>query len=741
MARRALDDGRLLQVFEAQPTRALHVMEALSALQEGPAARRGVTDALDRLVERGLLHALPGGRYRLPRDQGARVEGRFIQNPRGFAFVEANDGAGDVFIAPSGVLGAMHGDLVEAVARPGDRGREGAVTAVLKRRPATVPGTLRARAKGSWLEPDDARIRGPIVIEGEALGRDGDAVVATIDRWPVQVGEVPLGHVTEVLGEPGALKTEVRKVTVREGVEAPTAQDVLDEVARLPASVTPADFEGRVDLRERPLVTIDPDDARDHDDAVHVAARPDGGWDVTVAIADVSHYVQLGTALDRHAAERGTSVYLPDRAIPMLPQEISGRMASLLPGEERLALAVEAVVTRDGSVKEAKVFEAVMRSHARLTYGGVAAAMGWTDATKPAELADAMREQVSTADQCSSTLRSRRMRRGALDFDLPEGRVRFADDGVTPVNIVQSKRDPGVRRAYALIEDLMLLANEVVAEICVHEQLAAIYRVHGGPQGEAFERFLAAARAMGRPLDEEALTQPRQLSEFLRSLRGTPEARVLGMLLLRAMPQARYSENNTGHHGLAAEAYLHFTSPIRRYPDLLVHREVRRWIRTPAKRADTSKLSAQAADCSRLERRAVDVEREVLDLYRCQVARLHLQEIHVATVTGFGSTGIYADLDDPFLTGMMPLESIASGAWEPDDLGLRLRSSRTGMIFQVGDQVTVEIADVSLARRAVFLRLADSPRELLRRAPPDRKGSKGRSKAERPKIQKRGRKR
>ncbi|MDO9018214.1 MAG: VacB/RNase II family 3'-5' exoribonuclease [Deltaproteobacteria bacterium] len=746
MARIALDDGRLLQVFEAHPSRALHVMEVLSALEEGPSARRVLTEALDRLVERGLVHAMPGGRYRLPRDQGGRVEGRFIQNPRGFGFVEANDGAGDVFIAPTGVLGAMHGDLVEAVARPGGRGREGAVTAVLKRRSPMVPGVLRARPKGSWLEPEDARIRGPIVIEGDAVGRDGQVVVATIERWPSHVGEVPTGRVSEVLGEPGALATEVRKVTVREGVEIPAAPDVLEEVARLPSTVTAEEVAGRVDLRALPLVTIDPDDARDHDDAVYVVARPDGGWDVTVAIADVSHYVPAGTALDRHAAERGTSVYLPDRAISMLPQEISGRIASLLPDEDRLALAVEARLSHDGTVTEARVIEAVMRSHARLTYGGVANAMGWTDEGSPAPLTDEMRAMVTTADRCSSTLRAKRQRRGALDFDLPEGRVRFAEDQLTPINIVQSKRDAGVKRAYALIEDLMLLANEVVAETCVQQGLAAIYRVHGGPQGEAFQRFMAAALALGHPLDEEVVDSPRMLSDFLRSLRGTPEARVLGMLLLRAMPQARYSEQNTGHRGLAASAYLHFTSPIRRYPDLLVHREMRRWLRDPEKRTSTEGLSVAAADCSRLERRAVDVEREVLDLYRCEVARLHLGEVHLATVVGFGSLGVYLDIDDPFLTGLLPLESVAAGSWEADDLGLRLRSSRTGMIFQVGDQLTVEIAEISLARRTISLRLAGTAKESLRRAPPEREkkgkgGGKKRGPAPRPTVAKRGRKR
>lgn len=747
MARKSLDDGMLLQVFSAHPTRALHIMEVLAALDEGPTSRHRVTDALDRLVERGLVHSLPGGRYRLPRDQGARVEGRFIQNPRGFGFVEANDGEGDVFIAPNGVLGAMHGDLVEAVARPGGRGREGAVTAVLKRRSPMVPGVLRARPKGSWLEPEDARIRGPIMIEGDVVGRDGQVVVAFIEKWPSHVGEVPTARVTEVLGEPGALATEVRKVTVREGIELPTAEDVLEEVARLPTTVSAEDAVGRVDLRSRPLVTIDPDDARDHDDAVYVVARPDGGWDVTVAIADVSHYVPLGTALDRHAAERGTSVYLPDRAVSMLPQEISGRIASLLPDEDRLAMALEATLTREGTVVEARLMEAVMRSHARLTYGGVARAMGWSDEGPAAPLSEELRAMVTTADQCSATLRARRQRRGSLDFDLPEGRVRFAEDNLTPIDIIQSKRDPGVKRAYALIEDLMLLANEIVAEICVQEGLAAIYRVHGGPQGEAFMRFMAAAQALGHPIDDEAIDSPRMLSDFLRTLRGKPEARVLGMLLLRAMPQARYSEFNTGHRGLAATAYLHFTSPIRRYPDLLVHREVRRWLRDPSKRTDATGLSVAAADCSRLERRAVDVEREVLDLYRCEVARLHLGEVHLATVVGFGSLGVYLDIDAPFLTGLLPLESVAAGSWEADDLGLRLRSSRTGMIFQVGDQLTVEIAEISLARRTIALRLAGEAKESLRRSGPERekkgkgKGVGKRGPAPRPQVQKRGRKR
>lgn len=747
MARKALDDGSLLQVFSAHPSRALHIMEVLAALDEGPTSRHRVTDALDRLVERGLMHSLPGGRYRLPRDQGARVEGRFIQNPRGFGFVEANDGEGDVFIAPNGVLGAMHGDLVEAVARPGGRGREGAVTAVLKRRSPMVPGVLRARPKGSWLEPEDARIRGPIMIEGDVVGRDGQVVVAFIEKWPAHVGEVPMGRVTEVLGEPGALATEVRKVTVREGVESPTADDVLEEVARLPTTVSAEDTIGRIDLRTRLMVTIDPDDARDHDDAIYVAERPDGGWDVTVAIADVSHYVPVGTALDRHAAERGTSVYLPDRAISMLPQEISGRIASLLPDEDRLAMALEVTLTREGTVVEARLMEAVMRSHARLTYGGVARAMGWSSEGPEALLSEDLRTMVTHADQCSATLRARRLRRGSLDFDLPEGRVSFAEDNITPVDIIQSKRDPGVKRAYALIEDLMLLANEVVAEICVKEGLAAIYRVHGGPQGEAFARFMAAAHALGHPIDDEAIDSPRMLSDFLRTLRGKPEARVLGMLLLRAMPQARYSEFNTGHRGLAAASYLHFTSPIRRYPDLLVHREVRRWLREPSKRTDTTGLSVAAADCSRLERRAVDVEREVLDLYRCEVARLHLGEVHLATVVGFGSLGVYLDIDDPFLTGLLPLESVAAGSWEADDLGLRLRSSRTGMIFQVGDQLTVEIAEISLARRTITLRLAGEAKESLRRSSPEReskgrgKGVKKRGPAPRPQVQKRGRKR
>ena len=721
MTRRKLDDGTLLGVLQEHAPRAMHGMEVVAALGLGPAARHEVSEALERMAEKGLVHLLPGGRYRLPKDVGTRVQGRFVQHPRGFAFIEANDGRGDVFVPPTGVLGAMHGDLVEAVAHPGPRGRDGLVCEVLQRRAATVPCTLRSRAAGAWAEPDDPRVRGPIVVTDVGNARDGESVVVTIERWPAFSGENPAGRVSLVLGAAGTLAVEVQKVLLREGIDVPPPEAVEAELARLPQVVEAEHWTGRRDLRDELLATIDPDDARDHDDAVCVRARPGGGWDVIVAIADVSSYVTTGSALDAMASTRGTSVYLPDRAIAMLPREISGRIASLLPGEDRLCLAVFAEVGGDGAVRSVDFAEAVMRSQARLTYGGVAAAMGWTTEGTPAPLTPALHEGIVEADKCAAVLRARRMRRGAMDFDLPEGRVRFADDGVTPVDIVQSRRDPGVRRAYALIEDLMLLANEAVAAHCVANGLGAIYRDHGGPQGEAFQRFLAAAQTLGHPVELDDLRDaPAVLSRFLRELQGKPEARVLGMLLLRAMPQARYSEQVATHHGLAAEAYLHFTSPIRRYPDLLVHRELRRALRArPGERPPSpDTLAAVAADCSRLERRAVEVEREVLDLYRCEVARKHVGERFEATVNGFSASSVYLDLDAPFLTVVVPVESVSSGAWDTDDLGLRIRSSRTGMTFEVGQVVAVEISEVSMARRSVLARLAPDAREALRlRAP------------------------
>jgi ribonuclease R len=587
---------------------------------------------------------------------------------------------------------------------------------------------LRVRPGSAWVEPDDARIRGPITVDGVGTALEGEAVVCEITRWPEHAGELLVGRVRESLGRPGQLDVEVRKVLLREGVEEEFPPAAVAAAAELPEWLLPADVEGRVDLREVPLVTIDPDDARDHDDAVFVRRRDDGGYVALVAIADVSHYVRPGTAFDEAALTRGTSIYLPDRAIPMLPPELSSHLASLVEGQDRLCLAVEVQLSAEAKIIKARVLEGVMRCQASLTYSNVAWALGWSDLGKPSEAAAEHRPHLEVAAELSSLLRARRMRRGALDLDLPEARVRFAEDGATPTDIVQSRQDPGLKRAYGLIEELMLLANEVVAGLCLKREVPTIFRVHGAPEEEGVLKICTAARALGFELDPDDAAEPKKLSRFLRKIAGTPGARVLSMLLLRALPQAVYHVENTGHFGLAAEAYLHFTSPIRRYPDLVVHRVLRQVARGERVRADEAALEAlraAAVESSRLERRAMDVERDVLDLYRCVVAQAHVGEVHTGTVAGLSNSGPFVQLESPFIDVMLRVADLGDDAWELDELGMRLHGERSGLTFAMGDELTIEIVEVSLTRRTVYGTLPAEARDALSVRRRKRRGGEG----------------
>jgi ribonuclease R len=613
----------------------------------------------------------------------------------------------------------MHGDRVAVAAHQGPRGREGVVSRVVTRRPPRVPGVLRMRARGAWVEVDDARIRGPIVVEEVGTAKDGEAVVCEIVRWPEHAGELPVGTVRESLGRPGQLDVEVHKVILREGVEEAFPPATLAEAAALPERLPPSDYDGREDLRSLPLLTIDPEDARDHDDAVYVRRRHGGGYVALVAIADVSHYVQPGTALDEAALGRGVSIYLPDRAIPMLPPQLSSHLASLVEGEDRLTLAVEVQLSAEGRIEKSRVIEGVMRCQAALSYGNVAWALGWSDLGKPNERALEYKPDLEVAAELAGILRNRRMRRGALELDLPEARVRFAEDGRTPLDIVPSRQDPGLKRAYNLIEEMMLLANEAMAAMCVKRGVPTIFRVHGTPEEEALTRLSTVARAYGYDLDPEDAANPKKLSKFLRKVAHTPEARVLHMVLLRSLPQATYHVENIGHFGLAAESYLHFTSPIRRYPDIVAHRIIRQLARKERIRTDDAALEhlrLAAIESSRLERRAMDVEREALDLHRCVVAQAHVGEVHTGVVSGLSGTGPFVQLESPFIDVLLRTADIAEDNWEIDELGLRLSGERTGLGFMLGDTVTVEVSDVSIPRRTVYGKLPNEARDAMPRA-------------------------
>jgi ribonuclease R len=701
---------------EAEP---MHAREIARRLRVSEVDYLGLQRLLDDLSFEGILARRPGQRFKLaPRTaqaRGAEREGLLSVHPRGFGFVASLDAAGDdAFVPPEAMAGAMHGDRVRVRVRSrGARGPEGEVTAVIERGLRRVAGTLRRKGKSAWLEPDDTRVRGPIVLprgidvagpEGNS-GTDGDAVVVAITRWPETPDENPEGAIETVLGRPGELTVEAAKILVLEGIEEAHTLDAVREAEAFGAEVPEHMKDGREDLRHIPLPTIDPEDARDHDDAVWVERTERGGYRAWIAIADVSTYVTPKTSLDDEAKGRGCSVYLPDRAIPMLPRALSSNLCSLLPAVDRLCLCVDVELDPGGHPIKSRLVRGVMRSHAKLTYGGVARALGLSGEAKREPAADALVEGLRVAHELSRHLRARRMKRGALDFELPEAKVVLHEETRAPIDVTRRAEDPGVKKAYQLIEELMLLANETVARFFQERDIPTIYRVHAPPDEQKLDRFAAMCDSLGIDFDPEDTRDPKKLGDLLKSFADHALAPVLNSLLLRSMKQATYDVANVGHFGLASKAYLHFTSPIRRYPDLVVHRLVHQVLTAGEPRRDDSareRLADAALASSIAERRSMEVERAIVDLYRTFMMKDRVGERFEGTVTAVVGSGMFVQLDAPFVDVLVRLEDMGEGHWEIDDDGLRIVAARSGDVVALGDRVEVEVTDAAILRRTVY---------------------------------------
>lgn len=706
------------------------ILEALTALKR-PAHPRELATRLaadeeevlellgliDDLVEGGHLETLPGGRVRLgrraaePKQAGptraaeTSWEGTISVNPRGFAFVTAM-GQDDVFIPPDGIYEAVHGDtVVVRIVRRTDKGLEGRVDRISERRNRRVAGTVRLQRKGAWFEPDDARIKSPIVVKGPTEGaRDGDAVVLEITRFPKFAEELCEGTVIAVLGPQGDVRTEVQKILLGAEISEQHSPETLTNAEEMATRLAKISAAGRRDLRAVPLPTIDPEDARDHDDAIWVE-RNGTGYRVYVAIADVSEYVQPGSPLDDEARARGCTIYLPDRAIPMLPRALAADLCSLLPEVDRYCLAVIAELDASGRTERFELCEAVMRSAARLTYDGVARALGFDPESPSSPVAEAMKGDLAVLAELATKLRKRRMGRGALDLDLPEPRVRLDDKTGMPVSVTKRATRPGLKRAYSLVEEMMLLANDLVAEWLTKRNAPAIYRVHGAPDPAKLERLADVGEKLGIRIDVAALEEPKALSALLESLHGHPRSEVLSMLLLRSLKQAQYDIENIGHFGLASPCYTHFTSPIRRYPDLCVHRQVKDILRggtIDRSAAAIETLRASARESSTRERSAMEIEREVTDLYRAVYMKQFIGETFEAKVTGVTGSGIYVQISEPFVDVLIRFEALGPDRYELSDDELSLVGARSGDSVTLGDRVQVMIEDVAVLRRTVY---------------------------------------
>jgi len=652
------------------------------------------------------------------------VEGRYTRTRSGYGFVAPAGGVGrtsDVFV-PAGREGdALHGDVVEVRVLRRGRGPGGAVRTsgeivrVLRRGTELVVGTLRPgrasrpdRPPARWVLIPETDLLPVFAVEGgvePGPGDEGRVAAARLVRGPEE-GRPPAVALERVLGEANDPDVQFLSIALEHGLRTEFPPETLAEADALPLDPDPQDVRGRDDLRVLPFVTIDGETARDFDDAVCLEEVAGGGQRLWVAIADVSHYVRPGSALDAEAVLRGTSVYFPDRAIPMLPERLSNELCSLKPERERLVMVACIAYDRHGAQRDARFVRGVIRSRARLTYTQVAAVL--SDAETPQirawreELAPLL-EMLHRMRALMQRLLASRMAAGSLDLDLPEALIDLSEEGRS-VGVRLSQRND----AHRMIEEMMLEANQAVARFLEARGVPFPYRIHEAPIAkdvDALNEFLAP---FGAHVDYEDVVRPEDVQRALRAIEGHPLARVLSRQVLRALMQARYATENVGHFGLAFTTYCHFTSPIRRYPDLLVHRQLGLVLdgRTDEAREQATALAALSESSSQREREAVGAERAMLDLKKAEFMLEHLLEPEPATIVAVAPFGFFVELEPYPVEGLVRTEVLPAGTTF-DERAQALVVSRTGKRFRLGDRVVVEATDVSLARRQVTFALVD----------------------------------
>ncbi len=660
------------------------------------------TERLAALEASGRLVRTADDRWALPARLDLRA-GRLQVHPSGFAFCVSDDpDQDDVYIPAARVRPAMHGDRVLVHVehfRRRDR-LQGRITRILARGTTRVVGILRHGRTTRVLVPQEQRLTLPIVVPRAADGgaADGDMVVAEITRYPGPATDAEARVVT-VLGPATDPRVETDAVIYAHGLPLEFPAPVAAAARRVPAQVGAADLDGRLDLRALPIVTIDGENARDFDDAVLVE-RLAGGYRLTVAVADVAHYVPTGSVLDEEACARGTSVYFPDRVIPMLPEQLSTGICSLRPGEDRLTLAVRMTFDAQGRAREATFHRAVIRSAARLTYTQVRQAL----VDRAPEMRDALGPLLGPLEDAAAlgeALIARRHARGAIDFDLPEAEI-VLDLRGRPEQIVRAERS----LAHRLIEEFMLAANEAVARELTRRKLPLLFRVHEPPAPESVRDLARFLEGFGLRLRmHDGIAPPAAFQAVLTRVAGRPEERLVNTVLLRAMQQARYTPTPLGHFGLATDCYTHFTSPIRRYPDLVVHRVLTHALGGPGQVPDD--LAAIAAHASQRERVALAAERDIVRLKQLQFMADKVDREYDGFVSGVTGFGFFVALREVFLEGLVHVSTLGDDFYEHVEGQHQLRGRRTRRVFRIGDPVRVRVAGVSVERRQIDFVVTD----------------------------------
>jgi len=689
--------------FLKEEDRPLLLREILRRLDLEKEQRREARESLKDLADAGKVVRIRGNRYGLPSKMNL-VVGRVKTHPDGYGFVlPEKEGEEDIFISPRNLKEAMNGDRVVArVESIRKKGKEGSVIRVLERKTRKVVGKFMRGKNYSYIIPEDERILQEIFIpDGETKrARPNQIVVAEITQYPTERVR-PVGRITHILGYPDDPEIEPQIIIHKYDLPHRFTSVALKETQDLSPEPSPHEYKDRVDLRGVPTFTIDGENARDFDDAVSIEREKDGGAKLYVSISDVSHYVREGTSLDEEAYLRGTSVYFPDRAIPMFPAELSNEVCCLHPKVDRLTLTVELRYDEKGEGKSVQFYPSVIRSDERLTYTLVRKILVDRD-LKAREKFKPLLASLELMADLSQELRRRRVERGAFDFDLPEPEVILNLQGETE-DIIRAERN----LAHQIIEEFMIAANEAVARFMEEKGVPFIYRIHEPPKKEAIDEFRRFISNLGYKMRKDTDHSPKELQKVLSDARGKPEERMINEILLRSMKWARYSAKNLGHFGLASDAYTHFTSPIRRYPDLIVHRLLKRVFSKKEVKITEEVLANKADHLSDRERVAMEAEREIVNRYRVRFMRDKIGEEFEGIISGVTAFGFFVELKDIFVDGLVRVTSLHDDYYQYHEKRYCLVGERTHRTFRIGDEVKVRVDRVDVERRHVDFGLVD----------------------------------
>ena len=677
----------ILSFIQEKPKSKRQLFEVLSLEDD---QKKAFESRLRAMVRDKQLSCNKSGVYR-PFSNRGLISGTVIANPKGFGFVSLDKGGKDLRLSSQQMKLAFHGDKVKV--RLLNRKLDAEIVEVTET-VNTLVGRLHIDQKGSYVVVDDKRIKHQIdIVEFLEGCSDNQVVVVEVLTSPT-LEKNATGRITSILGNYLDEGVEVDSAIHRHQIPSTFGDEALKESAKLPTKVLPKDKENRIDITNLELVTIDGEDSRDFDDAVY-AIPSKKGWKLIVAIADVSHYVKEGTELDTESLERGNSVYFPHRVVPMLPEVISNGLCSLNPEVERLCMACEMEIDSVGSLLEYKFYPAVMLSHARLTYTEVNEMLENKKSPLRKKYSSNVQENVDFLYGLYQTLRISRQKRGVMDFDRIESQILFDDKGKIE-NIIARKRND----AHKLIEECMLMANQAAAKYLQRENEDFLYRVHPKPTSEKVEVTRQFLNAIDLRLEGGLEPDSSDFAKLLKNAIGREDENIIKTVVLRTMKQATYTPKNEGHFGLAFEDYTHFTSPIRRYPDLLVHRAIKRSLLNNH-REQSNRMVEMGAHLSMTERRADDASRDVEQWLKCEYMRDKVGESFSGVISGVAGFGLFVELTDIFVEGLVSVRDLKEDYFIFDDVHHQLKGQRGGRIYRLGDTIKVKVVSVNLDDRKI----------------------------------------